>query len=272
VAGAGAPAEAGQPGAAEGGAAGQAPDWPTGIVNEFGFALEDSWLLMPCLEKAGASDWFCRPHIGECPNQDALDVEQRGYRFTERFQLGGELGTAYDVTLRINGVVEGKYYEGGVRRDGNSYANANQPTGTDAWHTGGSPVISTYAIYKLSVFQPDGVTEVEHYYLNSFPQVSGFESHQTVLLGYEATFSVPGQGIIEYLVVEPDCYTNNNCGPGDNVPCTNARGRVVPNQPGLLLPATYGGEPLASLNVMTGANQPFHAHLIHVLVTNVVAK
>ncbi len=266
--GAGGAADAGQPSLAEGGGAGQAPEWPTGLVNEFGFALEDSWLLMPCLKDHG--NHSCWTTIGECPNKGAADVEQRGYRFAERFQLGGEPGALYDVTLKINGVVEAKYYEGGVRRDHENFASAQQLTGADAWYTGGSAVSSTYAIYKLTVFEPDGVTEVQHYYLNSFPQGSNLESHQTVVLGYDATLSVPGQGIIEYLSVEPDCYTNDNCGHGETANCVGSR--YVPNEPGLLLPKQYGGQPLASLNVVTGDQQPFHSHILHVVVTDVVAK
>lgn len=266
--GVGGAAEAGQPPLAEGGRAGQAPEWPTGLVNEFGFGLEDSWLLMPCLKDAG--NHACWTTIGECPKQGATDVEQRGYRFAERFQLGGEPEASYDVTLRINGTVEGKYYEGGVRRRGADFSDSNNVAGTDAWYTGGSAVSSTYAIYKLTVFESDGVTEVQHYYLNSFPQASGLESHQTVVLGYEATISVPGQGIIEYLSVEPDCYTNDNCSSSQTAACQAPR--YVPNEPGLLLPKQYGGQPLASLNVVTGDQQPFHSHILHVVVTDVVTK
>jgi hypothetical protein len=47
----------------------------------------------------------------------------------------------------------------------------------------------------------------------------------------------------------------------------------VPNEPfNLALPENYGGNPLASLNARNGAEQPFHAHVIHVTVTDVVAK
>ncbi len=47
----------------------------------------------------------------------------------------------------------------------------------------------------------------------------------------------------------------------------SGKSRYVPNEPGLLLPKQYGGQPLASLNVVTGDQQPFHSHILHVVVT-----
>jgi hypothetical protein len=207
-----------------------------------------------------------------CPNQGAANFEDKGSTFIEEFKMGGEMGKTYSVTIKVNGVVEGKYYQGGMRRDGGNFADANDPAGGDAWHVGGAPIPSSYNVFKITVLQPNGTDEVEHYYLNSFPSNSGFESHQTVLIGYEATFDVPGQGVIRYLNQDSNCRAINNCGPGDNGPnCPAARN--VPNEPGLAVPATYGSQPVNnSFNVVNGAQQPFHAQMVHVTVTNVVEK
>jgi len=173
--------------------------------------------------------------------------------------------------LRVNGIVEGKYYEGGARRAGQEYANLNRPEGSDTWYVAGHPTESDYSVFKLTVLQPDGTTEVEHYYLNSFPSVSGAESFQTFPIGYEATIDVPGQGFVRYTHQDSDCRALDNCGVQYTNYCEQARN--VPNEPGLAVPATYAGKPVnEQFNVVNGANQPFHAQIVHVTVTNVELK
>ena len=133
------------------------------------------------------------------------------------------------------------------------------------------PVASTYNVFKLSVLKPGGTEEAQHYYLNSFPAASGLESHQTVLLGYEASFEVAGGGVVRLLRVDSNCKAINNCGPGDNgSQCPSPR--RLPNEPDLALPTLYGGKSVASMNVVNGAAQPYHSQLVHVTVTKVEAK
>jgi len=243
------------------------PDCFAGTKNMHGFAWKDSYFLVACTE-VQAHD--CLTVQGACPNQGAANFEDKGSTFAEEFKMGGTMGTTYAVTLKVNGVVEGKYYTGGTRRAGADTGAIN--TGADGWHVGGAPIPSSYNVFKIGVFQPDGTTEVAHYYLNSFPQASGLESHQTVLIAYEATIDVPGMGVIKYLNQDSNCRAINNCGPGDNGPnCPAARN--VPNEPGLAVPATYGSEPVnASFNVVNQAQQPFHAQMVHVTVSGVAAK
>lgn len=244
-----------------------APDiFPTvvGVKNVYGFAFKDSYYLAPCTE---VQSYACLLLQGACPNQDAAVFEQKGYISEEEFKLGGELGKFYDVTIRVNGIVEGKYYRNGKRRRGEDFDNAHDPAGSDGFYIGGEPVPSIYGVYKLTVLQPDGTTEVEHYYLNSFPPQSGFESHQTFPLGYEAVIRVPGHGFIRRLYQDSDCRAQNNCGPDDASMCPSPRN--VPNEPGLEVPAMYGGVSTASLNVVNGATQPWHAQMVHITVTDV---
>lgn len=236
-------------------------------LNQYGFAFTDSYYLAGCSEVQGPE---CLLVQGACPNLHADDIafEDSGYLSREEFKLGGEAGKFYDVTIRVNGIVEGKYYRYGTRRRGDDFSDANAFTGSDTFYVGGEPIPSTYGVYKLSVFQPDGSTELEHYYLNSFPMQSGFESHQTFPIGYEAVIQVPGQGVIKRLYQDSNCRAYNNCGPGDNgASCPAARN--VPNEPGLQVPPMHGGVSTASLNVINGATQPFHAQIIHITVTNV---
>jgi len=156
----------------------------SGTPNQYGFAFNDSYYLAGCTEVQGAE---CLLVQGPCPDLHAgdIDFEDSGYKSREEFKLGGEAGKFYNVTIRVNGIVEGKYYQNGKRRRGDDFSDANNFAGSDTLYFGGEPVPSAYGVYKLSVFQPDGTTEVAHYYLNSFPMQSGFESHQTFPIGYE---------------------------------------------------------------------------------------
>lgn len=248
-----------------GGASGDLIESVTGTKNENGFALRDAFYLVPCLQVDGHD---CITVTGSCPNQNAANFEDRGAVFKEDFAVGGEAGKTYKVTIQVNGITEGKYYSGGMRRDGSNYASANAATGSDGWHVGGMPVASTYNVFKLVVLEPGGTKEVEHYYLNSYPTASGFESHQTVLLGYEASFEVPGGGVVRFVRVDSNCKAINNCGPGDNGSmCPSPR--KLPNEADLALPTMYGGKSVESMNVVNGAKQPYHSQLVHVTVKKV---
>jgi hypothetical protein len=60
----------------------------------------------------------------------------------------GEVGSSYDVTIRVRGVVEQKAYTGSTEVDG-------------LWANGGTPDGSTFNIYKLQISSP-----AQTYYLN----------------------------------------------------------------------------------------------------------
>lgn len=252
-------------GGAGGGGAGDLIESVTGTKNRYGFALRDSFYLVPCFAVDGHD---CATAMGACPNTSAAHFEERGAVFTEDFSIGGELGKTYRVTIAVNGITEGKYYTGGTRRAGTDYSMANAAAGADGWHVGGMAVESNYNVYKLTVLEPGGTDEVQHYYLNSFPSASGFESHQTVLLGYEATIQVPGGGVVRFTRVDSNCKAINNCGPGDNGNACPAP-RRLPNEPNLQLPTMYGGVSVSSMNVVNGAMQPYHSQLIHVVAKKV---
>ena len=253
-------------GGGTGGGAGDLKDTFAGTPNAFGFAWKDSFFLVACTE---VQQHDCLTVQGACPDPGG-EFEEKGSVFKEEFKMGGEAGKTYSVTIQVNGIVEGKYYNGGMRRNPNS-DDLDNPAGTDSWHIGGNAIPSSYNVFKLSVFEADGTTPVQHYYLNSFPQSTGLESHRTVPISYKSTFDVPGQGVIKYLNQDSNCRAINNCGPGDNQSACPAA-RVVPNEPGLAVPTMYGGKPVAAMNVVNQAAQPFHAQMVHVTVTDVVLK
>ena len=107
---------------------------------------------------------------------------------------------------------------------------------------------------------------------------SGAESHRTFRLGYSKTIDVVGGGFVEYLIEDSNCHAIDNCGIGDvNDTVCNAA-QFIPNEPNAVLPAQYMDPasqklvPLAVLNSVTGASQPWHAQIGHLTITSVVAK
>jgi hypothetical protein len=246
-----------------------------GTPNMVGDKLSDSFYIVPCVGQPGDQD--CITVAGACPNQNtSLPMEQQGITSSEDFKVGGVLGTNYQVTIQVNGIVEGKYYMGCTRAAGTAAPVNPDSVPQNTFCTGGTPVnVENYNIYKLMVMAPNGTTEVQHYYLNSFPTGTNFnaENHNSFAISYTATITVPGQGIVRYYTADRNCHAIDNCGPGAgrSTPCQVGDGRIVPNEANLVFPTTYNGRPLAALNSRNGAAQPFHAQLIHLRVTGVTA-
>ena len=128
-----------------------------------------------------------------------------------------------------------------------------------------------YNIYKLTVLDTDG-NEIQHYYLNSMPAGTGtnFENHDTFPEGYTAVIPVMGAGSILLHQSDRNCHAIDNCGIGSrSVTCDPTSGRNIPNEPSVVIPATYLGTPMENFNTRNGANQPFHAQGMHLTVTDV---
>jgi hypothetical protein len=207
-------------------------------------------------------------------------MEQRGVTFHEYFQLGGTVGVTYTMKLQVNAIAEAKYYMGGTRAAGlGDPANPDIVTGTDTFYTGGAPVdFENYNIYKLTVRNPPAAgaapstgTEVQHYYLNSYPKTNTpYENHQTFPISFVHSIPVPGGGVIEYSASDQNCRAVDNCGIGfRSTSCAVGAGRNVPNEPTLVIPATFMGQPVSGYNTRNGNSQPYHAHIFHLTVLGV---
>jgi len=249
------------------------------VKNSFGECFKDSWMMFGCFSQS-AQDCITNSG-GSCPNQNAsLPMEEQGLTSDEFFSVGGTPGQMYKVSITVNGVTEGKYYEKGMRAAGNATpANINGADGIDGFYTGGNPVDQeNYNIYKIAVrnpptnpSMPKSGTEVAHYYLNSMPsQFTNGEAHNTFAFHFSHDIVVPGGGVIQYHTADRNCHAVDNCGPGShNSGCAVGDGRTIPGEPSLKIPATYMGKPVSGLNTRNGANQPFHAQIFHVTVTAV---
>jgi len=270
----------GTSGAADAG--GATVDTIFGNKNTYGESVKNSFILFPCYSQ-NLQD--CITYQAACPNQDTtLPMEQQGFTTHEYFTLGGTPGNMYSATFTVHGVSEAKYYMDGTRFAGNGDPpNPYAPAGIDTFYTGGTPVnVENYNIYKITVWNaaapgadagPGGTgTEVQHYYLNSFPQTATpYEYHETFPISWTHQIAVPGGGIIEYSTADRNCRAVDNCGPGfRTTPCTGAGTSInIPSDPSVVIPMTYMGQQVSSLNLITGATQPYHSQTFHITVTAV---
>jgi len=286
-----------------------------GKTNMWGDHFDDSFFLFPCYGNSGNQDcltWLPGASGVEnaaspgCPhmNDMTLPYELRGRQSHEYFQVGGEVGKHYLVTIKVEGVSEAKYYMGGMRPAGEGVvqnavtltwqAAPEQPCSdmpnandclNDTFYIGGAPVdFEFYNVYKLVVYNPPAAgsmggdagqgSELQHYYLNSFPKVNvQYETHLTYFISYTHQIVVPGGGVLEYHSGDTNCRAIDNCAATSfaNPPvmdCPNSGGRSIT---GLQIPSMYQGNPIASFNTHGGSNQPFHSHVIHVRVSAVQA-
>ena len=137
----------------------------------------------------------CITVLEACPDQTAPLFEDRGRRFAEVFELGGDPLRRYDLTLTVNGIVEAKRYENGFRRSEGDPADVNRPEGTDMLYVGGRPTVSDFNVLKVSVFargyEPSSDdAPLQHFYLNALPASPAIELRATVPVGF--SFTLPG--------------------------------------------------------------------------------
>lgn len=234
--------------------------------NQYGFAFEDSYFITSCLT---VQQHDCLQSLGFCPMEG--DEADWGDLFVESFQMDGIAGQTYLVTIAVRGIVDGKVFVGGARRAGADF-EPDKLEGQDMLYIGGeSQQPSNYRTYQLSVLEADGTTLVQNYFLNSVPDVT-HERHKTYAIDYQVTLEVPGQGVIRYRNHDRNCHSINNCGPGEVTGDACPAPRSIPGEPNLAIPAQHGGRSVADMNVVNGAQQPYHAQIVHVRVLDVTLK
>ena len=168
-------------------------------LNDVASVLDGFVMKQPCLSQSGPR--ACRTHpAGACPvSEDPTFAGSNPTR--ETLSFGGQTGTLYDVTLRVQGIVESKTYRGG--RDASELA-------TNGFHTAGTVdnARNQHSAYGLRVTAPTGF-----YFFNSLG--SGDIRHSVFAVDYEATITIQGATPLEVWVSDPNCQALRNCGDPD---------------------------------------------------------
>lgn len=162
-------------------------------------ALDGYVMTQPCVSSSGPR--VCRTHPpGHCPvNPDPMFAG--ALPTDDTLSLGGRAGTVYDVTLRVQGIVESKAYRGGsdVSEDAtNGFLRAGTVDNAKNQHSA----------YGMRVTAPVGF-----YFWNSLGRET--PRHSVVAVDYEATISIQGGTPFELFVADPNCEALKNCGPPD---------------------------------------------------------
>jgi hypothetical protein len=125
---------------------------------------------------------------------------------TAEFDVTGENGAVYDLTVHVYGVVELRHdYVGGMRRQGTT---ANDQSADDFLYTGGSYTPGDgYNVYSLRV-EPavSGAPDTNggnNYFLNA-RDPSG-EGHEVYKLDFEVTIPVNAGGKVIFQAYDPNC-------------------------------------------------------------------
>jgi hypothetical protein len=179
----------------------------------------------PCLRDTQAA--VCATVNGACPGANTAGSGLAGVLTTDKtYTLGGTPGTAYTITLHIQGEVESKQY-GGMDQDSTKTSPA-----ADGFCIGGTPTnADAYNVYLLRVTNPNGGT-VTNYYLNSLQQADtkgdragpGVSNHTTYGIDYTAQIKAMGGATIRTVAADSNCSMIKNCGPivNDGNTCAGA--------------------------------------------------
>jgi cysteine-rich repeat protein len=163
---------------------------------------------------------------GDQPNQDdcagggwsinggQLNVCQGGQLSMDvEYDVGGEPGVVYDVTMHFYGVMEPRQYNQ-VTRDamgGSARDEGGMPTPW-AWAEAGANYRSlgdnNYNTYEIHVYDNNGQEQMM-YFLNS----DSGTGHYTMAISYEKTIPIIGGGKVQLIVQDANCRMIKNCGP-----------------------------------------------------------
>ncbi len=130
----------------------------------------------------------------------------------EEFNVSGEQGTIYDVTVQVYGVVELRHgYNGGTRRQGGT---SNEQSMGDFLYEGGSyDPNGGYNVYALRV-EPavEGVPAPDqdgnNYFLNARDATG--EGHEVFRVDNQMTIPVPAGGKVSFIAYDSNCIQIKN--------------------------------------------------------------
>jgi len=178
------------------------------------------------------------------------------------FDVAGEAGRQYTVTVDVRGVVGTRCYTGGTRA---SSAAPSEDDYNNWWYVGGTYANPTgwWNTFELHVSPATGGADV--YYLNASDVEGGnyCEREATYLVSYRASFRVLGGGTMTFKIHDQNCKAIQNCGKSidPNAPCEP---RLV-DFSGMSPPPTFTQPP-----VNTGGDT-YYPQWLYVLATSVTS-
>lgn len=166
----GSSANGGTPAAGSGGSGGAAGTGSTDA--NVAKALDGVRIDAPCAGTPAGTD-------GETCNHPTL--MDNAFEANKEVSLGGNMGTTYDVTLRIRGVVEPTSISGGMRPDTSTITYKNAMWRKVPYTIGGTLAVPDYQAWRLRVSEPK-----QDYFLNDYQKTA----HNTFALDYQVTIQV----------------------------------------------------------------------------------
>jgi len=215
-----------------------------------GTVLHGHTILMPC--NGSPAGRVCTPvadNTRPCTNPSGGPAASYAgsHSWNEQVTLGGTAGVTYRVRVKIQGVVEGKTYTGGMDASSTATLPAN------GLYTGGVANNSSnqYNIYFIRTDNPP-----QHYYLNSIG--AGTDTrirHSTFPMDYEFEFPVVGGSTVCLVSADPNNSAIKNCDePDDGSNCTGSNTVTVAN--------------LAAPTLMDISSQPYNGQFVGVTVVS----
>jgi hypothetical protein len=190
-------------------------------------AVLDGFVMkQPCVSQSGPR--ACRTHAEAACPVDADPTLSGARPLDETLTFGGEHGRMYDVTLRVQGVVESKVYANGTDV-------SELPT--DGFQRAGTAdnAKNQRSLFALRVASPPAT-----YFFNALGRDAMRRS--VFAVDYEASLTIQGGTALHAWIADPNCEAIRNCGDPDD-----ATGCVPVDVPNLepSIRRTLGVEPSA---------------------------
>ncbi|HEX6275151.1 MAG TPA: hypothetical protein VFZ53_19060 [Polyangiaceae bacterium] len=164
-------------------------------------AVLDGFVMkQPCLSQSGPR--ACRTHAEAACPANAEPALAGARPFDEALTFGGEAGRMYDVTLRVQGVVESKVYANGTdvsELPTNGLQRAGTPDNSK----------NQRSLFALRVASPPAT-----YFFNALGRDALRRS--VFAVDYEAALTIQGGTAVQAWIADPNCEAVRNCGDPDD--------------------------------------------------------
>jgi hypothetical protein len=279
--GAGGAGGAGAGGMAGSGAGGAPAVMITGDTGSF----DNSFLITSCASAGTGFDCPNPPPTATgCPTTPWMPptgatTEGIGSTYDETFTVtASDPNQIYDVTVHVQGQVEGRTYTGGMRDavDGSGNPVLPDPNGVanNLLYIGGKPGTTRvdYNVFMLTIAPPDGgqpIADAPTFYAFNSVDVTHEGQHFNYQIDETFTFKVQSGFVVTLTNHDSNCIAIKNCGVGgpygfSSSALCEAQARTIS---AVTLPATFMGKALPN-----GGAQPFQTQFVNFQITSVVAE